>query len=96
MDAERIGRRRNVEDPPRCNVYGQLDNTSSISLEKDNDGADGQEVCQMCNDSTSATRPFVHVEGALDFLQNADCEYYGPLSYTIYGSPRTPRFPSIE
>ena len=85
MDAERIGRRRNVEDPPRRNVYGQLDNTSSISSEH-NDGADNQEVCLICFDSTPATSPFLRVEGALNFLQNSDCEYYGSYGHTIYGS----------
>ncbi len=85
MDAERIGRRRNVEDPPRRNVYRQLDNTSSISSEH-NDGANNQEVCQICFDSTPATSPFLRVEGALYFLQNTDSEYYGSYGYTIYGS----------
>ena len=86
MDAERIGRRRNDEDPPRRNIYGQLDTTSSISSEDDNNEAHGHEVCQICNDSTPATSPFLCVEGALDFFPNADCEYYGSYGYTIYGS----------
>ena len=59
---------------------------SSISSEEDKDRAHGQEVCQICVDSTPATSPFLCVEGALDFLQNAECEYYGSYGYTIYGS----------
>ena len=68
MDAERIGRRRNVEDPPRAYTYAHPSNTSSISSEDDKDGADGHEVCQMCFDSTPATSPFLRVEGAQDLI----------------------------
>ena len=86
MDADGIGRRRTNEDPPRVNTYARPANTSSISSEEYKDGLDNLEVCQICNDSTLATRPFLRVEGALDFLQNAECEYCGPYGCTIYGS----------
>lgn len=49
--------------------------TSSISSEEDKDGARSQELCQICFESTPATSPFLRVEGALDFLHNADCIY---------------------
>ena len=64
----------NDEDSEFVDIYmfPHPASTSSISSKEDKDGAHGQEVCQICFDSTPSTSPFLRVEGAL-YIFLAQC-----------------------